>query len=323
MYRDKRVAVIIAAAGAGLRMGADLPKQFMRIGDRSVLARSTEAFERNASVDDIYLVAEKGRAKVCRAALGGPVAKLRGICAGGATRQASVFAGLSALPEAVDLVLIHDAVRPFVSQACIDRVLRCAAEKGAAAAATPVKDTIKAARDGVFTKTLDRSALYGIQTPQAFLRPLLCAAYAAAIRDGFTGTDDAVLLERIGEKVYLTEGDYDNIKLTTPEDVIAAQAIADFFPYSRSFLRRESHVPYQQRDVALRHFGTPRPQLRQRAEFGIFAAHLHPLPPQGAHALIVDRQPPAQQGERHSVIFPRKAGENHHVGLPQPEDWGR
>jgi 2-C-methyl-D-erythritol 4-phosphate cytidylyltransferase/2-C-methyl-D-erythritol 2,4-cyclodiphosphate synthase len=226
MYRDKRAAVIIAAAGAGLRMGAGTPKQFMRIGGRSILERSAEAFENNASVDDIYVVAEKGREEACRAALGEAFAKLRGVCAGGATRQESVFAGLSALPAAVDLVLVHDAVRPFVSQGCIDRVIRRAAEKGAAAAAVPVKDTIKVARDGVFTQTLDRSALFMMQTPQAFLRPLLCAAHAAAAKDGFTGTDDAVLLERIGEKVYLTEGDDDNIKLTTPEDLVSARVIA-------------------------------------------------------------------------------------------------
>jgi 2-C-methyl-D-erythritol 2,4-cyclodiphosphate synthase/2-C-methyl-D-erythritol 4-phosphate cytidylyltransferase len=198
----------------------------MRIGGRSILERATEAFENNASVDDIYVVAEKGRTEACRAVLGGAFAKLRDVCAGGATRQESVFAGLSALPAAVDLVLVHDAVRPFVSQGCIDRVIRCAAEKGAAAAAAPVKDTIKLARDGVFVRTLDRDALFMMQTPQGFLRPLLFTAHLAAAEDRFTGTDDAVLLERIGEKVYLTEGEYDNIKLTTPEDVAAARAIA-------------------------------------------------------------------------------------------------
>jgi 2-C-methyl-D-erythritol 4-phosphate cytidylyltransferase/2-C-methyl-D-erythritol 2,4-cyclodiphosphate synthase len=226
MYRDKRVAAVIAAAGAGSRMDADLPKQFMRIGGKSVLERAAEAFENNASVDDIYVVAAADRAADCRAALSGKVAKLRGVCAGGATRQESVFAGLSALPAAVDIVLIHDAARPFVSQGCIDRVLRLAAEKGAAAAGVPVKDTIKAARDGVFTETLDRGALYGMQTPQGFWCPLIRDAHAAAVKDGFTGTDDAVLLERTGKKVYLAEGEYDNIKLTTPEDVTAARAIA-------------------------------------------------------------------------------------------------
>ncbi|MDR1572932.1 MAG: 2-C-methyl-D-erythritol 4-phosphate cytidylyltransferase [Clostridiales Family XIII bacterium] len=226
MYRDKRVAVVVAAGGAGVRMGADAPKQFMRIGGKSVLERTTEAFENNASVDDVYVVTAADRVADCRVALGGRVAKLRGVCTGGATRQASVFAGLSALPAAVDIVLIHDAARPFVSQGCIDRVLRLAAEKGAAAAAVPVKDTIKAARDGVFAETLDRSALYRMQTPQGFRRSLILEAHAAAVRDGFTGTDDAVLLERIGEKVYLAEGDYDNIKLTTPEDIAPARAIA-------------------------------------------------------------------------------------------------
>jgi hypothetical protein len=101
-----------------------------------------------------------------------------------------------------------------------------ASEFGSAAAAVPVKDTIKSVRDGVFADTPDRSALCAVQTPQGFLRPLLCEAYAAADRSGFVGTDDAVLVERIGEKVYLAEGDFDNIKLTTPEDVEAARAVA-------------------------------------------------------------------------------------------------
>ncbi|MDR2088752.1 MAG: 2-C-methyl-D-erythritol 4-phosphate cytidylyltransferase [Clostridiales Family XIII bacterium] len=226
MYRDRRVAALIVAAGAGLRMGAGPPKQFMRIGGRPVLARTAEAFEKNASVDDVYVVAERKRAEDCRAALGASISKLRGICAGGATRQESVFAGLAALPASVDIVLVHDAVRPFVSQSCIDRVVRLAAERGAAAAAMPAKDTVKVARDGVFTQTLDRSALYMMQTPQGFLLPLLRAAHAAARAEGFTGTDDAVLLERMGERVYLAEGDCDNIKLTTPEDIAAARAIA-------------------------------------------------------------------------------------------------
>jgi 2-C-methyl-D-erythritol 4-phosphate cytidylyltransferase/2-C-methyl-D-erythritol 2,4-cyclodiphosphate synthase len=226
MYHEKRVAAVIAAAGAGLRMDADAPKQFMRIGGKSVLERATEAFENNASVDDVYVVAAADRAADCRAVLRARVTKLRDVRTGGATRQESVFAGLSALPEAVDIVLIHDAARPFVSQGCIDRVLRLAAEKGAAAAAVSAKDTIRPARDGVFAETLDRDALYKMQTPQGFRRSLILEAHATAARDGFTGTDDAVLLERIGEKVYLAEGDYDNIKLTTPEDIAAARAIA-------------------------------------------------------------------------------------------------
>jgi 2-C-methyl-D-erythritol 4-phosphate cytidylyltransferase/2-C-methyl-D-erythritol 2,4-cyclodiphosphate synthase len=226
MYRDKRVAVIIAAAGAGLRMGADMPKQFIMIGGMPVLARTTEAFENNASVDDIYIVAQRDRIRDCRAALGAGAAKLRDVIAGGATRQESVRAGISALPADAEIVLIHDAVRPFVSQGCIDRVLRLAEEKGAAAAAVPVKDTIKSARNGVFRETLDRRALYAVQTPQGFLRALLRKAHAVAAEDGFAGTDDAVLVERMGEKVYLAEGDPGNIKLTTPEDIETAQAAA-------------------------------------------------------------------------------------------------
>jgi 2-C-methyl-D-erythritol 4-phosphate cytidylyltransferase len=193
MYHDKRVAAVIAAAGAGLRMGAGPPKQFMSIGGKPVLARSTEAFEKNASVDDVYIVAGRGRVEDCAAALEDlRPAKLRGVVEGGATRQESVLAGLSALPADVDVVLIHDAVRPFVSQGCIDRVLGLAALKGAAAAAVPVKDTIKSARGGVFAETLDRSALYAAQTPQGFARALIPEAHAAAVRDGFAGTDDAV-----------------------------------------------------------------------------------------------------------------------------------
>jgi 2-C-methyl-D-erythritol 4-phosphate cytidylyltransferase/2-C-methyl-D-erythritol 2,4-cyclodiphosphate synthase len=226
MYHDRRVAVIIAAAGSGLRMGADRPKQFISIGGMPVLARTAEAFENNASVDDVYIVAGRGRGGDCRAAVGPRATKLRGIVEGGATRRDSVRAGLSALRRDVGLVLVHDAVRPFVSQGCIDRVLRLALETGAAAAAVPVKDTIKSVSGGVFRETLDRRALCAVQTPQGFLRELLCRAHAVAAEDGFVGTDDAVLVERMGEKVYLAEGDPENIKLTTPEDVEAARVLA-------------------------------------------------------------------------------------------------
>jgi 2-C-methyl-D-erythritol 4-phosphate cytidylyltransferase/2-C-methyl-D-erythritol 2,4-cyclodiphosphate synthase len=229
MYHNERVAALIVAAGSGTRMGPGTPKQYIPINGKTALQRSTEAFEQNAFVDDIYVVTDDAHVDGCRETWTGrsDSGKVRAVVPGGATRQASVGAGLAALSGAADLVLIHDAVRPFVTQACIDRVTAAAAETGAAAAAVPVKDTIKAALGGVFTKTFDRNILYAMQTPQGFRRDVILRAHAAAETAGRAGTDDATLVEMMAEKVWLVEGDYENIKLTTPEDIRAGQSLAE------------------------------------------------------------------------------------------------
>lgn len=231
MYNNKKVAVIIAAAGSGNRMGSGIPKQYMEILGKPILDRAVEAFEKNASIDEIYIVVSQDFEDRCRKEyLGGingksVMSKVKQIVPGGAERQDSVYAALSVIPEDVDLVLIHDGARPFVTGETIDALIGSAAEHGAAVTAVPVKDTIKSAEDGVFSETLDRSRLYSIQTPQGFDRKLLMKAHERAFSENFYGTDDAVLVEKMGEKVYLVKGDYHNIKITTKEDILVGEAI--------------------------------------------------------------------------------------------------
>lgn len=228
MYNNKKIAVIIAAAGSGNRMGSGIPKQYMEILGKPVLTRSVEAFEKNASTDEIYLVVNQEYTDFCRETyLGGKSAmsKVKDIVPGGAQRQDSVYAALSVIPEDVDFVLVHDGARPFVNEETIEALIEAVIKHGAAVAAVPVKDTIKSAEAGIFSETLDRSRLYSIQTPQGFGRKLLKQAYERAFSENFYGTDDAVLVEKMGEKVYLVKGDYHNIKITTKEDIILGEAI--------------------------------------------------------------------------------------------------
>jgi 2-C-methyl-D-erythritol 4-phosphate cytidylyltransferase/2-C-methyl-D-erythritol 2,4-cyclodiphosphate synthase len=229
MYQNRKIAVIIAAAGSGNRMGSGIPKQYMEISGKPVLTRAVEAFTANAFTDEIYIVVNQEYEEHCRREYcsGGKPGfeKVKAILCGGRERQDSVYAALSAIPEDVDFVLVHDGARPFVTNRVIDAVVQSTVNQGAAVAAVPVKDTLKAAQDGVFTQTLDRSRLYSVQTPQGFCRALLLSAYRKAYEDNIYGTDDAVLVENMGEKVYLVKGDYNNIKITTKEDVVVGEAI--------------------------------------------------------------------------------------------------
>ncbi|MDD3169271.1 MAG: 2-C-methyl-D-erythritol 2,4-cyclodiphosphate synthase, partial [Eubacteriales bacterium] len=189
-----------------------------------VLTRVVEAFAQNASTDEIYVVVHQDYVEISGKEYRN--GKIKQIISGGAERQDSVYAALSVLPADVDFVLVHDGARPFVTNESIDALIESAVKHRAAIMAVPVKDTIKAAEEGIFTETLDRSRLYSIQTPQGFDRKLLIAAYEKAFAEKFYGTDDAVLVEKMGEKVYLVKGDYNNIKITTKEDFKMGEAIA-------------------------------------------------------------------------------------------------
>jgi len=227
MYDSKKIAVIIAAAGSGNRMGSGIPKQYLEILGKPVLTRAVEAFTENAFIDEIYIVVSRDYEEHCRKEYIGKecFAKVKQIVCGGAERQDSVFAALSVIPAEVDFVLVHDGARPFITDTVIDALVESTARHGAAVAAVPVKDTVKSAVNGVFSETLDRSRLYSIQTPQGFDRRLLLTAYGKAFAENFYGTDDAVLVEKMGEKVYLVKGDYNNIKITTKEDIAMGEAI--------------------------------------------------------------------------------------------------
>ena len=153
------------------------------------------------------------------------MSKVRKVIGGGATRTHSVLAGLGELSSGAELVAIHDGARPLVSQEVLETVIFRAAECGAAAPAVPVKDTIKRARDGLVEATLERSELFAVQTPQVFQVDLIKAALVKALEDGAALTDDCGAVERLGIGVSLTQGDYCNLKITTPEDLAVAEAL--------------------------------------------------------------------------------------------------
>jgi 2-C-methyl-D-erythritol 4-phosphate cytidylyltransferase/2-C-methyl-D-erythritol 2,4-cyclodiphosphate synthase len=222
-----RVAAIILAAGSGSRAGFPVPKQFQALGAESVLRRSLRLFAAHPRIAAVHPVIDPAEsARFERAAKG--VTKLARPVAGGTTRQASVLSGLEGLTgNAPDLVLIHDAARPFATHALIDRAIDAGATHGAATPALPVTDTIKRVdAGGLVSETLDRSALRTIQTPQAFaFEPILAAHRKAAAAHRHDFPDDASLAEWAGMNVTTFEGEAGNFKLTTADDFRRAQAM--------------------------------------------------------------------------------------------------
>jgi 2-C-methyl-D-erythritol 4-phosphate cytidylyltransferase/2-C-methyl-D-erythritol 2,4-cyclodiphosphate synthase len=221
-----QVAAIVVAAGRGLRAGGDVPKQYRSLHGQPVIVPSLAAFVRHEGVSLVQPVIHPDDAALFAAATGG--FELRPPVPGGATRQASVRAGLEALVEArPDIVLIHDAARPFASPALIARAIAATAETGAAIPVIAVADTVKTVDAwGVVTGTLDRTQLRLVQTPQAFAFKSILDAHrraAAAGRDDFT--DDAALAEWAGYRVATFDGEAANVKLTTNEDFARAEAI--------------------------------------------------------------------------------------------------
>ena len=218
MFKGKKVTVIVVAAGRGSRFGGDLPKQFLKIGEKTVLERAIEPFQDHPAVDGIIVVASEEYLEHCRR-LCSRFDKTEAVVCGGEQRQDSVFACLERVEDG--LVMVHDGARPSVTQDVIDRVIDGAYNHGASVPCVPVKDTIRQMKDsgGLLSANLDRSSLFCVQTPQGFHTQILKRAYEKAKTDGFVGTDDAGLVERLGEPVSITEGDYANIKITTREDL--------------------------------------------------------------------------------------------------------
>ncbi len=222
------VAAILVAAGRGERAGgsAEGPQQYRTIGERAVLAHTLAVFRSHPRIADIVVVIHADDTALCEAALG-PLTGQVHLVTGGAERQISVRCGLdflAGLPEVPGTVLIHDAVRPFVDHATIDRVIDAAAVHGGAIPAVPIADTIKrAAGDRTITATVPRAGLFGAQTPQGFRFGPIRQAHAEAARSGRADfTDDASIAEWAGTTVVLVEGAAGNVKLTTREDIGAA-----------------------------------------------------------------------------------------------------
>ncbi|MBR6710137.1 MAG: 2-C-methyl-D-erythritol 4-phosphate cytidylyltransferase [Selenomonadaceae bacterium] len=220
------VSVVFPAAGKGRRMGARKNKVLLEIGKVPMLVHTMRRFSKSPQVD--FLVVVVGADEVADiSAMLKLVSGLKPyrVVAGGSERQYSIANGLKAVPEASDVILVHDAARPFVSLKTIEGVIETARREGGAIAAVPAKNTIKFVdAEGTVVRTPARSELWEVQTPQGFRREILLRAYEQAERDGFLGTDDSGLVERLGVPVKVVESDGRNIKVTTPEDMIVAEA---------------------------------------------------------------------------------------------------
>lgn len=215
---------IVAAGGTGVRMGGRVPKQYLPLGGVPLLVHTLRALARAPSVLGIVVAAPGDRVQSTLAVLRRHrVPKLSGVVAGGAERQESVWLALQAVPPGSRWIVVHDAARPFIDPALVDRVLAAAARPGAATCGLPVRETVKRVRQSMVEATLDREGLWLIQTPQAFRRTVLEEAHAKARRDGYSGTDDAVLVERLGGQVAVVPGSPRNLKITTPADLETAR----------------------------------------------------------------------------------------------------
>ncbi len=219
--------VVIPAAGAGRRMGAGKNKLFLELKGKPLIIYTLEIFEKDEWCQSIILVCnENDREEMESLIKKYTITKVSALVTGGPERQHSVYKGLSVI-EHDPVVLIHDGARPFVKTAVIRKLVEKTNKYGAATVAVPVKDTIKRVRNHTVSETLERSQLWTVQTPQAFRLSLIKQAHERAVADSFVGTDDASLVERLGQDVLIVTGDYENIKITTPEDLVFAGAIIE------------------------------------------------------------------------------------------------
>lgn len=219
------VSVIIAAAGNSTRYGTGKSKQFLILDNTPVLIKSIQAFEEIDDVKEIIITARKQDFDIIEdfiAQYG--VRKVKHIVEGGATRQDSIYAAVEKVDEEADLIAVHDGARPLIKREVIEGVIQKADEVDAAACAVPVKDTIKIIdSSGKIVTTPERDALRAVQTPQIFRFSLYKEAIEKAVSDGKQYTDDCQLVESMGYPVYLVDGDYENIKITTPDDLLVAE----------------------------------------------------------------------------------------------------
>ena len=221
---DGAVAVV-PAGGMGVRMGSALPKQYLSFAGLPLLVHALRALLSSEAVSGVVLAVPADRLDVTRRLLrrhriGGVITVLEG----GASRQESVWCGLQAVPADARWILVHDAVRPFITRDLVERLLVAARRVGAATCGMAVRDTVKRVAGDTVQATVEREGLWLTQTPQAFLRDLLWEAHDKARRDGFIGTDDAMLVERLGAPVAMVQGFPYNMKITTPDDLRIARS---------------------------------------------------------------------------------------------------
>jgi 2-C-methyl-D-erythritol 4-phosphate cytidylyltransferase len=222
------VVAVIPAAGLGTRMGGNTPKQYLSLGGIPLLVYSLQVFQHLESIREVILsVSESDREYCwCEIVKRFGLDKVTQVVAGGPRRQDSVRNGIAAISTPPDGVLVHDAVRPFIDQLIVRRVIHCAGQTGAAVVAMPIHDTVKRVNlCGIIQETLKREELWQIQTPQAFRYDWLVEAHQQAQQHEWEVTDDAALIERVGYPVSVVEGSCFNIKVTTPDDLAVGEAI--------------------------------------------------------------------------------------------------
>ncbi len=214
-----KITAVIVAAGSGTRMGGVMNKVFLPLGEKTVIEHTIDVFSSCDKISDIVLVTRECDIELCKNF------KDIKVIAGGKTRQESVYNGLCEVREA-DIVVIHDGARALITCDVIENAIEDAKKYGASAVGVSSKDTLKSVdENGFIIKTLDRETTYQIQTPQVFKREGIIKAHEMAIEDSFLGTDDCSLYEKYIGKIKVTKGSYDNIKLTTPDDMIIAENI--------------------------------------------------------------------------------------------------
>ena len=219
--------VVLPAAGSGKRMKADKNKLLLELFGKPIFIYTLEVFQKDPQCQEIWLaVKEEERAIIEDNVKKYGITKVQGYAAGGAERQDSVRACLEVIPRC-SIVLVHDAARPFIEPDVISRLVTEANNTGAAIAGVAVKDTIKKVKNGIIEETIDRNQLWMVQTPQAFQYELIVEAARNALEADFLGTDEAMLVERLGQPVQMVESTYENVKMTTPDDLVYGKAVLE------------------------------------------------------------------------------------------------
>lgn len=217
-------SVIIVSGGSGSRMKSNINKQFLKLKNKEIVAHTIDKFYNNENIDEIILVIKKEEENYFNENI---IKKYNykniKIAYGGKERQDSVYNGIKVLDEKNEIVLVHDGARPFVTNEIINNSIKEAKEKNAVIVGVKVKDTIKIMNNNKIENTPNRETLISVQTPQTFRKEILEKAYIKAFKEKFYGTDDSSLVERLGIEVFIVDGNYKNIKITTPEDLIIGE----------------------------------------------------------------------------------------------------
>ncbi|MDI6800249.1 MAG: 2-C-methyl-D-erythritol 4-phosphate cytidylyltransferase [Actinomycetota bacterium] len=218
---------IIVAAGKGIRMGPGPSKQYLPLLGKPVLAHTLLAFEKARSIDEVVLVVGQGEEGFCKEEIVDNYGfyKVKKIVEGGPSRQDSVMSGIKEVPYQAETIMIHDGARPLISSHDIEMTFVQLKGCDGVVLGAPVTETIKLVKEGVIKDTLDRSEIWAAQTPQLFLAEVIIASYRAAMNDGAVFTDDSALAERLGYRIKMADGSYENIKITTEKDLILAEMI--------------------------------------------------------------------------------------------------